>query len=90
MLMGMIIPPALSHIAEVLVGVVLILIGLGIVVDIIRKRAHLHFHQHNQLLPHAHWHQHEFVERSEEHTSELQSHSFISYAVFCLKKKKFI
>ena len=27
------------------------------------------------------------LERSEEHTSELQSHSFISYAVFCLKKK---
>ena len=25
--------------------------------------------------------------RSEEHTSELQSHSFISYAVLCLKKK---
>src|ERR1051326_5097013 len=25
--------------------------------------------------------------RLEEHTSELQSHSFISYAVFCLKKK---
>ena len=29
-----------------------------------------------------------FDQRSEEHTSELQSHSFISYAVFCLKKKK--
>ena len=28
------------------------------------------------------------LNRSEEHTSELQSHSFISYAVFCLKKKK--
>ena len=27
------------------------------------------------------------IMRSEEHTSELQSHSFISYAVFCLKKK---
>ena len=27
------------------------------------------------------------IDRSEEHTSELQSHSFISYAVFCLKKK---
>ena len=27
------------------------------------------------------------TDRSEEHTSELQSHSFISYAVFCLKKK---
>ena len=26
--------------------------------------------------------------RSEEHTSELHSHSEISYAVFCLKKKK--
>src|SRR5213596_2231769 len=28
------------------------------------------------------------VPRSEEHTSELQSHGLISYAVFCLKKKK--
>ena len=27
------------------------------------------------------------VIRSEEHTSELQSHYSISYAVFCLKKK---
>src|SRR5213596_3820024 len=27
--------------------------------------------------------------RSEEHTSELQSHGLISYAVFCLKKKTF-
>src|ERR1043165_10152061 len=26
--------------------------------------------------------------RSEEHTSELQSRGLISYAVFCLKKKK--
>src|SRR6056300_1834892 len=30
----------------------------------------------------------EYQFRSEEHTSELQSHSEISYAVFCLKKKK--
>src|SRR3546814_16927647 len=28
------------------------------------------------------------IERSEEHTSELQSPMRISYAVFCLKKKK--
>src|SRR5213080_5106405 len=28
------------------------------------------------------------LRRSEEHTSELQSHSGNSYAVFCLKKKK--
>src|SRR3546814_4992631 len=30
----------------------------------------------------------EGIERSEEHTSELQSLMRISYAVFCLKKKK--
>src|SRR3546814_3384660 len=30
----------------------------------------------------------EVVERSEEHTSELQSLMRISYAVFCVKKKK--
>src|SRR3546814_10076112 len=29
-----------------------------------------------------------FITRSEEHTSELQSLMRISYAVFCLKKKK--
>nr|WP_073454731.1 hypothetical protein [Enterococcus faecium] len=29
-----------------------------------------------------------FERRSEEHTSELQSRRYISYAVFCLKKKK--
>src|SRR3546814_10375133 len=31
---------------------------------------------------------HMYVERSEEHASELQSLMRISYAVFCLKKKK--
>src|SRR3546814_1987081 len=31
---------------------------------------------------------HQVLERSEEHTSELQSLMRISYAVFCLKKKK--
>src|SRR3546814_1577106 len=31
---------------------------------------------------------HQFGRRSEEHTSELQSLMRISYAVFCLKKKK--
>src|SRR5213075_3591539 len=29
-----------------------------------------------------------YCKRSEEHTSELQSRLVISYAVFCLKKKK--
>src|SRR3546814_8923446 len=31
-----------------------------------------------------------YMLRSEEHTSELQSLMRISYAVFCLKKKKYI
>src|SRR3546814_2837751 len=36
------------------------------------------------------WHdlRHTWASRSEEHTSELQSLMRISYAVFCLKKKK--
>src|SRR3546814_5726572 len=33
---------------------------------------------------------HDGQQRSEEHTSELQSLMRISYAVFCLKKKKYI
>src|SRR3546814_6505913 len=33
---------------------------------------------------------HEKITRSEEHTSELQSLMRTSYAVFCLKKKKYI
>ena len=30
------------------------------------------------------WKDYEVLDRSEEHTSELQSHKLISYAVFCL------
>src|SRR3546814_6622701 len=45
-----------------------------------------------QGLEHAHLLDHAIdagdVDRSEEHTSELQSLMRISYAVFCLKKKK--
>src|SRR3546814_10059330 len=36
----------------------------------------------------AHQHFRTYFRRSEEHTSELQSLMRISYAVFCLKKKK--
>src|SRR3546814_9060790 len=39
-------------------------------------------------LYHAHHFEHRVSDRSEEHTSELQSLMRISYAVFCLKKKK--
>src|SRR3546814_5852867 len=42
------------------------------------------------IVPHGTEHRPEALdgERSEEHTSELQSLMRISYAVFCLKKKK--
>src|SRR3546814_2413272 len=40
------------------------------------------------LVPFAFWNKTAFLARSEEHTSELQSLMRISYAVFCLKKKK--
>src|ERR1043166_4542236 len=44
-----------------------------------------------RLKPGCRWRRHRSSggrERSEEHTSELQSRFGISYAVFCLKKKK--
>src|SRR3546814_7245297 len=40
------------------------------------------------LIAHSVWNlSHRLLDRSEEHTSELQSLMRISYAVFCLKKK---
>src|SRR3546814_3221792 len=45
------------------------------------RRAHLRWHKQPSLSQAR-------VFRSEEHTSELQSLMRISYAVFCLKKKK--
>src|SRR3546814_8804195 len=48
-----------------------------------RRRAEEEIHQHGLAGADAA----EDVERSEEHTSELQSLMRISYAVFCLKKK---
>src|SRR3546814_9968814 len=41
-----------------------------------------------RIFPRPHAHRETLVRRSEEHTSELQSLMRISYAVFCLKKKK--
>src|SRR3546814_9063066 len=45
---------------------------------------HVQHQRHQLIAPCAH----PVMERSEEHTSELQSLMRISYAVFCLKKKK--
>src|SRR3546814_5600181 len=45
-----------------------------------RHHSHLYFEDTGELR--------DLPDRSEEHTSELQSLMRISYAVFCLKKKK--
>src|SRR3546814_3577988 len=49
-----------------------------------------HILQHRRTSRHETVHDALHAERSEEHTSELQSLMRISYAVFCLKKKKII
>ena len=57
-LFGLAIPNELSHLAESLVGVVLIVIGCLVLWNLYRNKAHIHFHQHDDLPRHAHWHQH--------------------------------
>src|SRR3546814_9993389 len=55
---------------------------------LLRLRKWLHCHQ-SAIDRNAPWKsEHAHGTRSEEHTSELQSLMRISYAVFCLKKKK--
>src|SRR3546814_3564974 len=48
----------------------------------------VHREQPERQAPRRHGDGHQVAQRSEEHTSELQSLMRISYAVFCLKKKK--
>lgn len=58
LVLGMAIPAALSRFAEEAVGFVLIAIGLYVLWDLLRHRAHIHFHAHNGFARHAHWHRH--------------------------------
>jgi nickel/cobalt exporter len=58
LLLGMAIPTSLSAVAESLVGVVLIGIGVWVIWTLVYQRAHLHFHRHDDLPRHAHWHVH--------------------------------
>lgn len=57
LLLGQAIPAELSHWAELLVGAVLILIGIGVLRDLRRRGLHFHFHHHDDLPMHAHWHE---------------------------------
>src|SRR3546814_8645304 len=62
-------------------------------VEFLRDRVHHHHDDHVEQIRHGfealEFEHYKFIvaDRSEEHTSELQSLMRISYAVFCLKKK---
>src|SRR3546814_9310121 len=55
--------------------------GVGICVPVVEQRERRRCERHDRVRAGC-------ARRSEEHTSELQSLMRISYAVFCLKKKK--
>lgn len=55
LLAGMAIPEQLSHLAESLVGLVLLVIGFSVLRDLWRRRLSVRFHRHHNSLPHAHW-----------------------------------
>lgn len=71
--LGMAIPEQLSKVAESLVGIVLILLGVYVLWDMKRKRAHLHFHQHDGMRDHAHWHSHQKSKKM--HMKDTHKHS---------------
>lgn len=73
MFLGMAIPQELSSVAENLVGLVLIGIGVFVLWDIYRTRSHLHFHHHDGLPNHAHWHHHQ--QSTDEQQSNNHQHS---------------
>lgn len=54
---GSAIPETLSHLAESLVGVVLVIIGGFALWDIARQKFNLSFHFHEPDIHHAHWHE---------------------------------
>src|SRR3546814_8204580 len=58
------------------------------VVDDLARYGRIDLPRHQTEFCRRHLHLFDFLFRSEEHTSELQSLMRISYAVFCLKKKK--
>lgn len=54
---GLAIPERLSSVAESLVGVVLIIIGIWTLWQIYSRNLHLSFHHHEPDINHAHWHE---------------------------------
>ena len=74
-LFGLAIPAELSHVAESLVGIVLILIGAMVFWNLARHNAHLHFHRHDDLAQHAHWHHHHSRTNSHHSKQSTKEHA---------------
>ena len=58
LVIGIQIPPQYSELAELLIGVFLVLLGLWLLWDLRQQHIHIHFHVHDGLPEHAHWHSH--------------------------------
>lgn len=58
LVVGQALPEAWFVVAERIVALVMIGLGLRLGFELISQRRHLHFHTHDELAPHAHWHSH--------------------------------
>ncbi len=56
--LGLAITPGASALAEHIIGLVLMLIGIGVLWRIRREHLHAHFHSHGDMPAHLHWHAH--------------------------------
>ena len=56
---GRSLPEPLAALADRLVGLTMIGLGVFVFFELARRGAHLHFHAHDGMRPHAHWHGHE-------------------------------
>ncbi len=71
---GWVLPSSWSHYADAGVGVVLIVIGAMVLINLYRRRIHVHFHRHDGLPEHAHWHSHHQHDMNE-HADNPHRHS---------------
>jgi nickel/cobalt exporter len=66
-MLGWVLPASLSHYADAGVGIILIVIGTIVLINLYRRRIHVHFHSHDGMPEHAHWHSH--------HQHDMTQHS---------------
>lgn len=56
--LGRSLPIEFTGVAERAVGLVMVVLGLHVWLDLMRRGVHVHFHVHDGVEPHAHWHSH--------------------------------